>query len=336
MEKAFSFDDILILPHFKSDIYSRGVVDVSTEFFGSKLDLPAISASMSAFDTTDPESRNISWQFASLMSDSGGMHIFSRSTLFDERYEAASSLGKSGKSVGLAVSIEEFFAFREKLEELEAFVSIDIANGAILKDIHWEGKYPLIVGNFGNPRVINRTDFRGNIIYKFGIGGGSSCSTRLQTGVGAPQGWLIYHASEKSERYDENEKLFISDGGVKSTADFVKSLALGANAVMMGYMFASAEEAPWEPVKIDGNWYKPYRGMASSKEKNNNSHVEGVSGYVPYIGKPLKTIMLELHDGLSSAMSYSDAKNLKSFKDNAEFIFSPSSNIENQTRLNHG
>lgn len=335
MENTFSFDDILILPHYKSDVKSRSFVNTTTSLYSVNLNIPAISASMSAFDTVAPDSRDISWQFASKMSESYGMHIFSRSTLFDARYEAAKTLGSTNHNVGMAVSLDEFDTYRSKLEELPALVSVDIANGAILQDVDWQGKYPLIIGNYGNPRVLGRADLRGNLIYKFGIGGGSSCSTRLETGVGAPQGWLINHARTKSDRYSDGHKPIISDGGVKSTADFVKAIALGADAVMMGYVFAGARETPWEPIKIDGKWYKPYRGMASAQEKQKSTHVEGVSGYVPYEDKSIQTIMFELRDGLTSAMSYSDAKDITTFMDNVEFVLAPSSQNENQTRLVH-
>lgn len=336
MENTFSFDDILILPNFKSEVSSRSLVNIESQLYDFTLPVPVMSASMSAFDTISPESRDISWQFAASLSDAGGMHIFSRSTLFEDRYDAAKTLGSNGKNVGIAVSLDEFYTFRKQLEDISAFVSIDIANGAIIKDIDWQGKYPLIIGNYGNPRVLGRADLRGNLIYKFGIGGGSSCSTRLETGVGAPQGWLIHHASKKSDRYSDGHKPIISDGGVKNTADFVKAVALGAEAVMMGYVFAGANETPWEPVKINGKWYKPYRGMASSQEKQTSSHVEGVSGYVPYEEKSVHAIVWELRDGLTSAMSYSNAFTLNEFVENVEFVLSPSSQNENQTRLING
>lgn len=330
MIQTFSFDDILIRPKAFCNIESRAHIDTSADFYGHKLSMPIISASMSAFDTKNPDSHEIDIEFASLLSDLGGMHILSRATLFSDRISSAKYLSLAGKNVGLAVSLKEFAVYREQLEELDAFVSIDIANGALIHNIDWEGKYPLILGNYGNPGAVFRSDLKGEIIYKFGIGSGSSCSTRLKTGVGAPQGWLIHEVSKMSTKLN---KPIISDGGVKSVADFSKAVALGADAVMSGYLLASAQETPWEPVKINDRWYKPYRGMASFEEKNSTSHIEGISGFIPYEDKPLKSIMLELKDGLTSSMSYCNARTLDEFKAKAEFILAPTNDLETGTRL---
>lgn len=248
----------------------------------------------------------------------------------EDRMRALEILGGGGVQIGMAVSLQEYKTYRNQLEKLPGLVSIDIANGAIIKNIDWHGKYPLVVGNFGNPGALLRQDLKGNLIYKFGIGSGSSCSTRLKTGVGAPQGWILSQVSPISSRLN---KPIISDGGIKGTADFVKAIALGADAVMMGYLLAGAKETPWEPIKIDGKWYKPYRGMASGPEKQSSSYIEGISGLVPYEEKPIKTIMLELKDGLTSAMSYSNAVTLPDFQASVQFLRTPHIDIETQTRL---
>lgn len=330
MEQTFSFDDILIRPKAHSELRNRAEADTTAHFFDVELAMPALSSSMSVFDTQASESHTITWQFAQHLSEAGGLHLFSRASVIDERIQAVKSLGGSGSNVGLAVSLQEFQTYRKTLEALPGLVSIDIANGAIIKDIDWEGKYPLIIGNYGNPGVLLRNDLHGKLVYKFGIGSGASCSTRLKTGVGAPQGWLINNVSTMASMLN---KPIISDGGVKGVADFVKALALGADAVMMGYLFASASDAPWEPVKINGRWYKPYRGMASADEKKMFTHIEGITGFVPYEEKSVKTIMLELKEGLTSAMSYSNATTLPMFKASAEFIRTPHQDLETQTRL---
>ena len=335
MLESYSFDDILILPASSSTVKSRSEVDASVSFYNHiKLRVPAISASMSVFDTFQ-NSRDIYYQFATAIHEAGGMHIFSRATLFSDRYRAVKNLSCSGVTCGIAVSATEFEAHRTELFELpqNAVVSIDIANGAILKNITWGGDYDvphptLFIGNFGNPSAVTRRDFLGQIAFKMGIGSGSGCTTRVKTGVGSPQAWLV-----KSSSYI-TRKPIISDGGVKDSSDFVKALALGADAVMMGQVFAASKESPWEPVKIDGKWYKPYRGMASAEEKRSNEFIEGQSGYVPYDERTMFEIMAHLRDGLTSAMSYSDSHNLDEFKKRAELIrITPSTLVENGHRL---
>lgn len=338
MTETYTFDDILIKPKAYSSVKSRTEVDVSSKLYSYlNFSLPAISASMSLFDTESENSRSIVYSFANAMAEAGSLHIFSRSTTFTDRLKAVKSLSTLGIQCGIAVSLTEFELYKEELMSLpeKAVVSIDIANGAIIRDIQWGGDYitplpTLIVGNFGNPGAVLRRDLLGQIAFKVGIGSGSGCTTRVTTGVGAPQAWLI------DETKSLSRKPVISDGGVKSVADFVKAVALGSDLVMMGKIFAAAKETPWREVKHDGKWYKPYRGMASSEEKGVQSYIEGDSGFIPYEGKTIVDIMTELKDGLTSAMSYSDSHDLEEFWQKKEFLrVTPSTVIENGARLYH-
>lgn len=333
--ETYSFDDILIKPKPYSSVKSRKDVDISSTLYRDiRLVAPIISSSMSAFDTFH-NSREIYYQFAVAMYEAGGMHIFSRATLFSDRIRAVTNLCNSGVTCGMAVSISEFETFRDELFSLppNSVVSIDIANGAILENISWGGDYSvphptLFIGNFGSPNAVVRRDLLGQIAFKLGIGSGSGCTTRVATGVGAPQAWLIHESSKISR------KPIISDGGIDKPSDFVKAIALGADFVMMGKLLASAKETPWAPVKIDGKWYKPYRGMASKEEKRVTEHIEGQSGYLPYEEKTLYDTVCELREGLSSAMSYSDSSTLGDFRQRAEFLkVTPATLVENGPRL---
>ena len=333
MTETFSFDDILIKPKAFSTIRSRSDVSTEVSLYELRLSLPAMSASMSIFDTKS-NSRNISYKFATAMHEAGGIHIFSRATKASDRIKAVKSLAALGINSGMAVSLTEFEVCRGELMSLpkESILSIDIANGSIIKDISWiaDDELPtLVLGNYGNPGAVLRRDLDGKIAFKMGIGSGTGCTTRTKTGVGAPQAWLI-NETEKFSR-----KPIISDGGIKNVSDFVKAIALGAEFAMMGRVFAEAEETPWEPVKgEDGKWYKPYRGMASFEEKGVQSYIEGEFGYVPYHGKSVKQIMTELKEGLTSAMSYSDSATLEEFHQKKEFLrVTPSTVYENGTRL---
>lgn len=334
MIETFTFEDILIEPKAFSTVSSRSLVDTGVNIHGIRLELPLISASMSVFDTLDATSHSIYYQFSDAISDLGGMHIFSRATLFHDRLYAAKNIAEPGNPVGLAVSLQEFRAYRSDLENLpdNIIVSIDVANGAIIESIKWHGQNPLIIGNFGNKLAMGRLD-TGNVVYKAGIGSGAGCTTRVATGVGAPQAWLIQQMNKERKEINKTTPI-ISDGGVVTVADFVKSLALGADAVMVGKMLAATRESPWSPVKIDNKWYKHYRGMASSEEKGNNSHIEGASGYIPYEDKSLADVIHELKDGLTSAMSYTNSMSITDFHANADFLkVTNATRIENNHRL---
>lgn len=337
MTETYTFDDILIKPKAFSTVTSRSLVNTETSLYSYiKLKMPVMSASMSLFDTKEG-SREIIYSFAVAMHEAGGMHVFSRATSFFHRLKAVKSLAALGVQCGIAVSLTEFDAYPDHLLSLpeNVVVSIDIANGAIIRDINWGEGYTdeplptLVIGNFGNPGAVLRRDLLGQIAFKVGIGSGTGCTTRVTTGVGAPQAWIIAETSRLSR------KPIISDGGVKSVADFVKAVALGANLVMMGKLFAASREAPWKAVKAEnGKWYKPYRGMASSEEKGVQSYIEGASGYIPYEDKSVADIMSELKDGLTSAMSYSDSRDLEEFWQKKEFLkVTPHTVVENGARL---
>ena len=97
-------------------------------------------------------------------------------------------------------------------------------------------------------------------IIKVGIGPGSICTTRMVAGIGVPQISAIMNV--KKELKNKDIKI-ISDGGIKFSGDLAKALAAGADAIMMGSIFAGTEESPRKKFKIKNKFYKKYRGMGS-------------------------------------------------------------------------
>lgn len=327
-ELTYTFDDIAILPSVRSSVATRRGVDISTLLLDVELPLPVLSASMSVFDLD--KTGRIYLDFARHMYHAGGLHIFSRRSSFVDRTEVTSELNEEGVEYGIAVSMQEFAIYRSMLEKLHCFVSVDIANGAILPDVgHWDGLYPLIIGNFGHPRASAERSNDKNVIHKYGIGGGAACTTRLVTGAGVPQAWLVANASEENTTVCK-----ISDGGVKSVGDICKALALGADAVMCGAMLAGARETPGAPVKLDGKWYKPYNGEAAASAKTEGDYIEGLDGYVPYEDKSIYDLLDSIGDGLRSSMSYVGAVDLLSYRRLATFVrVTPSAKLENGGRI---
>tara|TARA_Y100000389_G_scaffold51167_1_gene46902 strand:- start:6565 stop:8040 length:1476 start_codon:yes stop_codon:yes gene_type:complete len=248
--------------------------------------------------------------------------------------------------VGAAVGIE-----KNTLDRVSALVEnqvdcivVDTAHGhskSVLKTVETiKKKYSninLIVGNVATGQGTKALIDSGADIVKVGIGAGSSCTTRIVAGVGVPQLSAVLECYEQANKLN---KKIISDGGMRYSGDIAKSLAAGANCVMLGSIFAGLEETPGEVVLRDGRSYKSYRGMGSVAAMKKGSHdryfqdlksnkklvPEGIEGLVPYKGKLNDTIE-QLIGGVKSCFGYCGSKNIMEIKDKAEFIQITSSGI---------
>ncbi len=165
---------------------------------------------------------------------------------------------------------------------------------------------------------------------KVGIGPGSICTTRVIAGVGVPQ---LGAVMEVSEALSGSGVPVIADGGIRFTGDIVKSLAGGADSVMIGSMLAGTEESPGETIIYEGRRFKSYRGMGSLEAMQKGSKdryfqdaeddikklvPEGISGRVPYKGTVLE-VMHQIIGGLRAGMGYCGAQNISALKD-AQFV----------------
>ena len=121
-------------------------------------------------------------------------------------------------------------------------------------------KVPICVGNIATGEAAKKLYNSGADIIKVGIGPGSICTTRMVAGIGVPQISAIIDVKKALKK--KNVKI-ISDGGIKFSGDIVKALAAGADAIMMGSIFAGTDESPGKKFKIKGKIFKVYRGMGS-------------------------------------------------------------------------
>lgn len=163
---------------------------------------------------------------------------------------------------------------------------------------------------------------------KVGIGPGSICTTRVVAGIGVPQITAIMDAAEAAAKYSIP---IIADGGVKYSGDLAKSIAAGANTIMMGSLFAGCEESPGETEIYEGRRFKVYRGMGSIAAMNNGSKdryfqqdskklvPEGVEGRVPFKG-PLSDTVFQLLGGLRSGMGYCGTATIEELRENGQFV----------------
>ncbi len=242
--------------------------------------------------------------------------------------------------VGAAVGVGE--GTDRRVEALvEAGVDtivVDTAHGhsqGVLDRVQWVKKrFPhidVIGGNIATATGARALVDHGADGIKVGIGPGSICTTRIVAGVGVPQITAIRNVSEALAGTGVP---CIADGGIRFSGDVSKALAAGANAVMIGGLFAGTEEAPGEIELFQGRSYKSYRGMGSlgamqqgssdryfqDSENNADKLVpEGVEGRVPYKG----TVMAVIHQlmgGLRASMGYLGCGTIDAMHQKAEFV----------------
>ncbi len=186
----------------------------------------------------------------------------------------------------------------------------------------------LIAGNIATPEAAQALIAAGADTLKVGIGPGSICTTRIIAGIGVPQITAIYDVACVAAKYGVP---VIADGGIKYSGDIVKALAAGANAVMIGSLFAGCEEAPGEKEIYQGRSFKVYRGMGSIASMNLGSKdryfqedakklvPEGVEGRVPYKGALSETVF-QMIGGIRSGMGYCGCKTIDALQQNARFM----------------
>lgn len=249
--------------------------------------------------------------------------------------------------VGAAVGIDQ-----QSEERVSALVNsgldvllVDSSHGhseSVLKNIRKiRKKYPtlnIIGGNVVTGKGALALVQEGVNAVKVGIGPGSICTTRIVTGVGVPQITAIFDVAQALNGMDIP---IIADGGIRFSGDIAKAIAAGAECVMVGYMFAGTQESPGEKIKINGRFYKNYRGMGSLKSIVKGSYdryfqvnkkidklvPEGIEGQVLYKGF-LKNIVYQQIGGLRSCMGLTGCKNIEELKTKTEFVKISNSGIK--------
>jgi GMP reductase len=211
------------------------------------------------------------------------------------------------------------------------FICIDVANGYMSKFIERckeiRKKYPekiLIAGNVCTSEGVLELVMNGKVdIVKVGIGSGSCCTTRKQTGIGMPQFSAIIECADTAHGLDAH---IISDGGLQVVGDFSKAYGAGADFVMSGSMFAGHNESGGELIVEGEKTYKVFYGMSSSNAMNKYSG--GVAKYKSSEGKavkiehrgPVEETILNIQGGIRSCMTYLGAKKIKDIPKCASFV----------------
>jgi IMP dehydrogenase len=241
-----------------------------------------------------------------------------------------------GAAVGVGPDTEERI---ERLMSVNVdVVVIDTAHGhsegVIETARKIKGGHPnleLIAGNVATAEGVRSLIDAGVDAVKIGVGPGSICTTRVVAGVGVPQMTAIMVCAEEARKHDVP---LIADGGIKYSGDITKSIAGGADSVMIGSLFAGTEESPGETILFQGRTYKVYRGMGSieaMKEGSKDRYFqedtdlekklvpEGIVGRVPHRG-PLADTVYQLVGGLRSGMGYLGTRTIAELKAKPRFM----------------
>ena len=255
-----------------------------------------------------------------------------------KQYPNSSKDAKGRLRVGAAVGIS-----RDTFERTEALVKakvdvivVDTAHGhstrviETIKNIKKNYDVELIGGNVATFEGAESLMKAGVDAVKVGIGPGSICTTRIIAGIGVPQITAIQECKRAARKYNIP---LIADGGIKYSGDIVKALAVGADSVMIGSLFAGTEESPGDVVLYKGRSYKEYRGMGSIgamkkgskdryfQEETEDSKLvpEGIEGRVSYKGL-LSACIFQLLGGVRSGMGYCGVKNLQELLEKTSFV----------------
>lgn len=329
MKTYLTYDDVLLLPNYSEITPSRtDLVGKLTEKINLKI--PVVGSPM---DTVCEQ------EMALELGKLGGYGIIHRNLSIDKQAEQLKQVFKKGVKAGAAVGAGPDFEERVKalVKAGAEEICIDSAHGHtkhVLEAIKFiRENYPLIEIIAGNTATYEGTKalFKaGAAAVKVGMGPGSICTTRIMSGMGAPQLTAVMEGARAAKEF--KHKMIIADGGIKSSGDMVKALAAGADSVMLGSLLAGTDEAPGKIMVIKGKKYKTYRGMGSEaamkfgsaerygQEKTAKKFVaEGVEGLVEYKGK-LEEVIFQLMGGLRSGMAYLGAKNLQALRQKAKFV----------------
>ncbi len=320
-EFTLTYDDISLVPTEISEIRSRTSANTRARFLGLELGLPVMSSPMDSVTGID------------MALELDDLHCLGIVNRFDSSLSEISSNELSGalKAVSIALNTPEDVI--DILGEKGLILCIDTANASNLavlekcEQIKKKYDVKVILGNIANGETLRQLSDAGADAIRIGIGGGSVCTTSIQTGIGIGQ------VSSLLDVYFSREKLgveieLIADGGIKGPGDIAKAIALGADAVMLGRMLAGTKETPGEVIKYNDQLWKKYRGSASFGVKMKNEFIEGEETMIPYKG-PVKNVIDGISDGLRSSMSYMNCKSVEDLKKTDAFtILSNSSYLE--------
>lgn len=318
MNLAYTYDDVIILPAY-SDIDSRSEVSLHTVIDGIELQIPVISSPMDTVTGVE---------MASWISGRGGLGILHRYNSIEEQVAMVREVAASGGRLAAATGVngDAWERAQALIESGIDLICIDIAHGhsknAGLHMARIASEYPNVTVMSGNIATVEAAYWaidNGAKVLRVGIGGGSACTTREVAGIGLPQFSAIKEIAD--EVWAESVAI-VADGGIRKSADAVKALAAGADAVILGGILAAYPVASGD-VSADG-MRKKFRGMASDdalsqyKGSKGSYVVEGASAEV-LIDQDYEDNFKTFLDGIRTGFAYLGSRDIEEARNSAIF-----------------
>jgi IMP dehydrogenase len=350
VSQSLTFDDVLLIPGYSG--FKRDDIMLSTKLTKNiSLQIPLVSSPMDTV-TEAP--------LAIALAELGGIGIIHRNLSVQDQATQVQQVKAKNLMVGAAVGASQ--GVEERIKALVAVnvnvIVVDSAHGNaanVIETIQLIKKlYPrqeVIGGSVATYEGAKNLIAAGADGIRVGMGPGAICTTRIISGMGVPQ---ITAVLETSRAGEEAGVPIIADGGIKYSGDMVKAFAAGAQTVMMGSYFASAEESPGEVHVLNADQvparfksiikkgiheykFKSYRGMGSigamqkgtaikSEDefhgKSYNDRVlvaEGVEGLVPVKGT-VKSLVDQAIGGIKSGLFYVGSKTIEELRENGRFM----------------
>ncbi len=327
-EIKLDYSDVLFRPK-RSTLKSRKDVDLNRKytFKHSKLSwqgIPIIASNMDGVGEIDVAKKLTSHKLMTALTKQHDINqigtIYKKNIFFDS---IALSCGTSKDSYNRLNSIlKKYPKFK--------FICIDVANGYSENFSNFVSevrkKYPkktIIAGNVVTADMTQELVLSGADIVKVGIGPGSVCTTRIQTGVGYPQLSAVMECADAAHGLGAH---IIADGGCTCPGDVAKGFGAGADFVMLGGMLAGHKEGGGDIIEENGSNYIEFYG--SSSEEANEKHYGGLANYRSSEGKKVKIRMKNSLDstirdilgGVRSSCTYVGASSLKQLSKCTTFV----------------
>ena len=318
-EIKLDFSDVLFRPK-RSTLNSRSEVCLfrKVHFRHSNREWEGVPIIVSNMDTTGTIEMALSLQKYKVITC-----LHKHYTYEDYRKIPMGTLDKNYYMLSTGITDKDWEDLQENIRILDPyFVCIDVANGYMQRLVDFvkkvREKYPtltIVCGNVVTREIVEELVLNAGVdIVKIGIGSGSVCTTRLQTGVGMPQLSAVIECSDAAHGVGAH---IISDGGATNPGDVSKAFGGGADFVMLGSMFSGHDECSGDIIVEEGKKYKVFYGMSSSTAMNKYSggvakyrSSEGKTVRVKYKG-PVEATIQDILGGIRSTCTYIGAHRIK-------------------------